>query len=78
MNDFSKRNYGDRTTTSLQGDIERAMRKLREDMVARAIPYTPGEGAAPFWDPQPTTVGEALDRIVVWLEARHSGDMPIT
>ena len=73
MSDLTKRNYGGQTSR-LQGDMERALAGIRGDVDA-SDDYTPED--PDFWDPQPTTKTEALNRIVRWLNDRHGGDMPI-
>jgi len=74
MSSIQKRGYGF-SGDRMFSDIERSMKKISGDVTA-ASEYTPGD--ATLWDPQPTTVQEAIDRIVTWLNARHAADMPIT
>ncbi len=77
MADLTKRAYGGQTL-KLQGDIDRALSRIRGDLSSlngEGVAYTPAD--PDLWDPAPSTVQEALDRIVRWLRDRHGGDMPI-
>lgn len=78
MTDFSRKPYAP-ALTPLQGDVERGLSRLRTSINGLAttdIAYTPADPSK-WVEPAPATLGEALDRIVVWLEARHGGDFPI-
>lgn len=77
MGDLTKRQFGG-DTARLQADVERGLAGLRrnlDDLGAEGVAYSPAD--PDLWDPVPTTLQEAIDRIVRWLRDRHGDDMPI-
>jgi alkylation response protein AidB-like acyl-CoA dehydrogenase len=79
MSDLIKRQFkGD--TSGLQADMQRALARIRTDVdaataTAEGQAYEPSDPS--LWGTPPTTIGEALNRIVLWLNDRHGADMPI-
>lgn len=64
MSDFSKHRLG-RGASVLQSETERSLSRLRDSIGSLdvdAIAFTPEAGQ--FADPQPTTLGDALRRVI--------------
>lgn len=77
VSDLTKRQYGAQAGR-LQADTDRALRSIRGDLDnldSGGVAYVPGDPER--WDPVPTTLQEAVDRMVRWMYARHGGDFPI-